>query len=770
MNPTSQKKITDNLFDKVVEAAPNAMVMINGEGVIMLVNLEAEKLFGYTREELLGAFIEKLVPQRFHANHPHLRKNFFSAPKSRSMGAGRELFGSRKDGTEVPIEIGLNPLEIENETYVLASIIDITERKKADDRFRLAVEAAPNAMIMVDSSGKIVMANKQTEKLFGYDRDQLLGNQIESLVPERFRAQHPGMRAGFLTNPKVRSMGAGRDLYGRKSNGEEVPIEIGLTPVESGTEIFVLASIIDITERKKNEQLISSREAAFEASRIKSQFLANMSHEIRTPLNGIIGLTNMLFATDTTGTQQDLLEGVRVSADALLELINDILDLSKIEADKMELEIVNFSLEQVVADAVSIISTAAKQKKITIRTDINRQLPLWFKGDVAKLKQILINLLGNSIKFTPEGEITLHVKHLSADESPYTLQFEVIDNGIGIAPDVRGRLFEVFTQGDSSTSRKYGGTGLGLSISKKLVEKMDGVIDVDSELGKGSRFWFKLSLPVGEETKSEPTRITSKPTPALKLEHFRILVVEDNMINQKVALGTLKNLGLHGQAVGNGAEAIEMLKKFTFDLVLMDCHMPEMDGYEATQKIRSSGVHSLKSLPIVAMTANVMQGDRERCLEVGMNDYLSKPIAQDELRRVLFKWLPVSDAGYTDTSAPFYVLSTDEISAIDNALADLKKNYGEVVAKDIVKTFLEITPVGLDILEKAYLKMEWPVLLNESHSMKSGSIVLGLTSFSDIASQIELACRLQKDDGLDEKIRKLRAIFKVLEEYYTQRT
>jgi len=198
--------------------------------------------------------------------------------------------------------------------------------------------------------------------------------------------------------------------------------------------------------------------------------------------------------------------------------------------------------------------------------------------------------------------------------------------------------------------------------------------------------------------------------------------------------------------------------------------MPEMDGYEATQKIRSSGVHSLKSLPIVAMTANVMQGDRERCLEVGMNDYLSKPIAQDELRRVLFKWLPVSDAGYTDTSAPFYVLSTDEISAIDNALADLKKNYGEVVAKDIVKTFLEITPVGLDILEKAYLKMEWPVLLNESHSMKSGSIVLGLTSFSDIASQIELACRLQKDDGLDEKIRKLRAIFKVLEEYYTQRT
>lgn len=756
MKNISLIEMGDDLFDKLIEAAPSAMIMIDIEGRILLANLQAEKLFGYSKPELFELKIEDLVPDRFKNSHPHLRAMFFQTPKNRSMGAGRELFGKRKDGLEVPVEIGLNPIEIKEKIYVLASIIDITERKKSDDRFRLAVEAAPNAMIMIDVEGKIVMVNKQTENLFLYERKQLLGQPIEILVPERFRQQHPHLRGGFVKDPQIRAMGAGRDLFGQRSDGSEFPVEIGLTPVGDGADLFVLASIIDITERKKNQQLIAAKEAALEASRIKSQFLATMSHEIRTPLNGIVGLTNLLFNMNITESQREHLVGIRTSTDTLLSLINDILDLSKIEAGKMEIEITDFNLGQLVTDVISVMSAAAKNKGLVIKSEIDVDLPAWLKGDSTKLKQVMINLLGNAIKFTEKGGVSIRATRLPSETTPYLVLLEVEDTGIGISESTQGRLFEVFTQGDSSTSRKYGGSGLGLSISKKLVEIMNGEIGLTSMPGRGSCFWIQLSLPDG----TEPEETATPPKHFFPREHaknFRVLLAEDNVINQKVALGTLKNFGIDGHVVSNGREAYELINKASFDIILMDCQMPEMDGYEATIKIRQSGDERIRTIPIIAMTANVMQGDRERCLEAGMNDYISKPVNQDDLERILLRWLPINKEILTSTTK---MIDTKVVAVID-ALSKLRKTYSDSLVSDLINTFIMSTPQNLNKIEKSYQHFDFKTVLIEAHSIKSTSLLLGLNDLSTLAFNIEKSCRDESNELLQIQISVLFKEFRI---------
>lgn len=616
--------------------------------------------------------------------------------------------------------------------------------------FNKVVEAAPNAMIMINAKGQITMVNLQTEKLFGYARGELLGALVENLVPAKVRMGHAALRENFLKAPQTRAMGAGRELYGLRRDGTEVPIEIGLNPLEIDGETFVLASIIDITERKKNEQLIAAREAALEASRIKSQFLATMSHEIRTPLNGIIGLTNLLFNMDMSEAQKEHLQGIRVSADTLLGLINDILDLSKIEADKMDVETINFHLGQMLTDAISIINSSAKQKGLEVKVEVDPSIPPWIKGDMTKLKQVMINLLGNAIKFTDAGKILVRAKRLK-NEPEITVMFEVEDTGIGIGEDVRKKLFEVFTQGDDSTRRKYGGTGLGLSISKKLVEKMGGQIGVESLLGEGSRFWFHLQLEEGQEVIIEKNH--SRMAMNAQLKDFRILVAEDNSINQKVALGFLENLGIQGQAVANGAEAVELLKKFKFDLVLMDCHMPEMDGYEATQRIRQLENPRLRKIPIVAMTANVMQGDRERCLAIGMNDYISKPIVFEELEKSLLKWLPLKEESPKKEESE---INSKDFDVMKEALVKLMKSYRKGFAQDVVHTFIMTTPNSLQKIEQSFQNQDYKTLMFESHSLKSSSLILGLRHFSSLSARIEGGCRKEEYNEMPELISQLR--------------
>jgi signal transduction histidine kinase/CheY-like chemotaxis protein len=415
-----------------------------------------------------------------------------------------------------------------------------------------------------------------------------------------------------------------------------------LYTVQFGVTLMVFSLIVSIVLliygttfwlNTLEEELTVSKHQAEEANRVKSIFLASMSHEIRTPLNGVIGMTTLLLDTTQTAEQREYSETIRLSGKLLLRLINDILDFSKIESGNLELESINFDLHTVIEESIELIATGAHQKGLVTNTVIDTTIPEWINGDPTRLSQILLNLLNNALKFTAKGEITITVSL-----NKKMLHFEIRDTGIGITPAVKPLLFKSFSQGDVSTTRKYGGTGLGLAISKRLVESMGGEIDVDSIPGKGSKFWFTIPLNIATAKKDKIEKLITPERCSVTSRDAHILIAEDNVINQLVAVNMLKKLGFTKiDVVTDGLEVLKALEKIPYDLIFMDCEMPEMDGYDATRKIR---VALKKHIPIIAMTAHALKGDKEKCLDAGMNDYLSKPIDRKELIRALEQWLP----------------------------------------------------------------------------------------------------------------------------------
>ncbi|MBV2169965.1 MAG: PAS domain S-box protein, partial [Bdellovibrio sp.] len=720
-----------------------------------------------------GKVVETLVPERFRANHPHLRAEYLKNPHARAMGAGRDLFGLRKDGQEIPVELGLNPINVEGEMYFLTAVIDITERKKAEDRFRMVVEAAPNSMIMVNKMGEMVLVNSQAEKLFGYAREEMIGKPVELLIPSKFKESHPTLRRAFLEHPQARPMGEGRDLFGLRKDGREVPVEIGLNPLVRDGEIFVLASIIDITERKRTEsELEHARDLAIEAARVKSEFLANMSHEIRTPMNAVLGMTGLLLETPLDEEQKMFANTVLNAGEGLLQVINDILDFSRIEAGRFSIEPIDFNLKTAIKSAVELVSLDAQSKGLSITYDMGKDLPIYVHGDPGRVKQILINLLSNAVKFTEHGGIVISAEKLRETDRSYYVRLGVKDTGIGIPTEKQSRLFQPFSQVDSASTRKYGGTGLGLAICKKIAEALHGFITFESILGAGSSFYVTLPfefptehqerevsrrgmdfgnlrililtesklmaedfgkqfsswhiqhdvsanlselsgpshydlvifygqnlidpmlshleehLQELENAKTElivivplganlggalrrsrhvsvlyhpldPSKLldkiqeikvlksrgirgggvspwSNKEIPSARKKFFKVLLVEDNTANQKVSTYQLRRLGYDVDAVANGVEAIEAFRNIQYDLILMDCLMPEMDGYQATREIRKiESEKKLPRIPIIAMTANVLEGEREKCLKAGMDDFLGKPVYIEELNHAL---------------------------------------------------------------------------------------------------------------------------------------
>ncbi|MBM3568215.1 MAG: PAS domain S-box protein [Alphaproteobacteria bacterium] len=691
VDATENRRIQESLH-ALVDSMVDAVVTIDVRGTITMANPATARMFGYQAMELLGQNVSILMPNPDATEHGRNLGDYLRTGKAKVIGIGRSVVARRKDGSTFPVHLSVNEMHVHGARGFVGVMHDLTDLRRAEERLRAAFEVIGSGLALYDRDDRLLIHNRR----YAEDFPELL-----AMAPLEGRLRRD------IVECVVRSHSS--DGHGRRIEAAMQPRDFGerriSEPIKDGRVFAVIQHVTrsgdrlvvrsDITaDRRAMEQLESShrrleaqaaelrflaesyaeaRDRAEAADLAKSEFLATMSHEIRTPLNGVIGLAQVLQATRLDEFQREQVAAIVDSGRLLLALINDILDLSKLDSGRVELESVRFSLADVANRVAGNLADIAAAKRLTLAVDVPGHLPDLI-GDPTRIQQVLFNLVGNALKFTAKGEVAVKVKVAIENETSRRCGLRVVvsDSGIGIPIEAQGRLFRRFSQADSTTTRRYGGTGLGLAICRQLIETMGGHIGFDSEPGKGSTFWFTLSLPVaGPETSPA---LEAQRSGAAALRPLRVLVAEDNAINRKVITGLLSAHGHDLTLVENGAEALSAVQRSVFDLVLMDVHMPVMDGPSAVAEIRALG-GGYRDLQIIALTADAMQGDRERFLSLGMNDYVSKPIELDQLlaamARVTGSAMPVLANGTKPAASAPIVLDGEQAEAMSDLLTAL---------------------------------------------------------------------------------------------------
>ena len=649
----------------LLESVGDGVVGLSKEGTISFINKAALALLGYDcAKELLGRDAREIMHQSAPDCTNCQRDNCLLAPAfdiGTSQQSENELLW-RKDGSSFIADFSCASMW--GEGVAIGAVLtfrDVSERRETQERLRLqgaALEAAANSIIIADHQNKVIWANHSFTRLTGYALEEVVGRNPHALLSGRPDEQ---LHQSLLSTIASKKAWHGEVVTCRK-DGTLYDEDVTITPVldEQGEITHFIGIMQDVTERKRsgealleinlalaeaNRQLVLAIERANDlalkaerANSAKSEFLANMSHEIRTPMNAIIGVSHLLRDTRLSLQQNDYLQTLSISAELLQRTIDDVLDFSKIEAGKLVIDRIDFALQDLINEQLAVLAVSADQKGLQLRAEIDRDIPAWLVGDPLRLSQILNNLLGNALKFTRHGFIVLAVSVLRRNMRSVELEFSVRDSGIGIRTEDQAHLFEAFTQVDGSITRTYGGTGLGLAISRRLTTLMGGEIRCESKPALGSTFSFRVPFTVASENRAAASQ-RRPPVRDTRFDGQRILLVEDNIFNQKVAVALLEKGGLEVTVAENGAEALDLIGKHEFDLVLMDIQMPVMDGLTAARLIRALDRPGLNTLPILAVSANAMEQDVKESLAAGMNAHITKPFTPDSLYGAIGLWI-----------------------------------------------------------------------------------------------------------------------------------
>ena len=762
---------SEQQYRELANALPQTIVELDENGMIGFVNQSASRFFGYGQEELLNQFhLNRLIDleDRDKANQ------IFKKVLSGDSVNGRQVTGIRKDGSTFPLMLYLSPIQADQRyTGLRGILIDITDRIRTEKALaeneallKSVIDNTPASIFVKDKDSRYILVNYACARYYELEPENLIGlnerdlaalGRISSEEAEKIIQSDSEVLARhepvYLTEERILSY-----------NNEHLWFQSSKIPMTTkGGQNCILGVSVDITERKHYElEIEKAREMAESANKAKSEFLANMSHEIRTPMNGVIGMTKLTLDTQLTPKQRQYLELVEQSSESLLNLLNDILDFSKIEAGRLDLSHIDFDLLNTLDMIMTPFALECRQKGLELDYDINCDVPPDLNGDPGRMKQIIVNLINNAIKFTEKGRIELSVELEKASAleqyepgDPVRLLVKITDTGIGIPASKQKDIFDTFHQLDGSYTRKYRGVGLGLSICKQLARMMKGDIWVESVVGQGSTFYFVVEFTAAEmKAVTQPYyQETAEPVSFKRPGHLvRILLAEDNVINQRVVAGMLEKQKYQTVIANNGEEALDLFVREKVDLILMDAQMPVLDGLEATKRIRSmqDGINP-PDIPVIALTAHAMQGDRERCLESGMDDYIAKPIDPKEFYSVINKHLnlhydaPTSRADSMPANG--FAFHPPELLINDrDALARLGNDYGLLVK--IWNTYLEIIPGQMKDLGIAVNKSDYSAVDEVAHSIKSASGNVGATLVYQMAFQLELAGKNKKKNAI----------------------